>query len=104
MVKEQAVSKCNDNLKEAEKDKLRNSDKKVIINDIKVKCKPFYSLHKSIYNTKNPQRINRQRIKHYKSPTDQLLSPCSRKLDSYRSKCIVAKSTPMKLSFSSGTE
>lgn len=64
-------------------------------------------LHKSIFNMKTPSVENCQRVKKkpagkYESPTDQLLSPCSKKLNDYKVKFIASKSTPMRLSFNSG--
>lgn len=92
--------KCNQVLNEIEKDKTISDKRKFINNQSKL----LHHLHKSVYNMKHPPRITGQRKKHYESPTDQLLSPCSRKLIKYRSKCIVAKSTPIKLSFISNTK
>ncbi|CAG99747.1 Bns1/Spo12 [Kluyveromyces lactis] len=58
------------------------------------------SLHKAMFKKPSPHQLSEMKNK-FASPTDDLLSPCSQKLNDHRSKLFQAKSNPTKLNFQS---
>lgn len=58
------------------------------------------SLHKSMFKKPSPHQISELKNK-FASPTDEMLSPCSQKLNDHRSKLFQVKSNPTKLNFQS---
>ncbi|CCE64312.1 hypothetical protein TPHA_0H01040 [Tetrapisispora phaffii CBS 4417] len=98
----------------ATKNTNENSNKNNEIKSILVK-KPF-SLQKALFDKKHPshaikkynsksekQNKNNLRDK-FASPTDRLLSPCSKKLNDHKSKLFKVNSVPTKLTFNQKNE
>lgn len=61
------------------------------------------SLYKSMFKKPSPQQVSQMKNK-FASPTDELLSPCSQKLNAHRSKLFEVRSNPTKLNFQSQEE
>lgn len=59
------------------------------------------NLHKSMFKKPNPTAM--QIRNKFASPTDDMLSPCSQKLNEHKSKLFNAKANPTKLNFSAST-
>lgn len=96
-MKEEARPQC-DSTKKPKRDELMKMKAKGKLN-------PQIQLHKSIFRMKQPNLRKKKKITgKYESPTDRLLSPCSKKLSNFKTKFIENKTTPMKLSFSSGNK
>ncbi|CDO94783.1 unnamed protein product [Kluyveromyces dobzhanskii CBS 2104] len=58
------------------------------------------NLHKAMFKKPTPHQLSEIKNK-FASPTDDLLSPCSQKLNDHKSKLFQAKANPTKLSFQS---
>ncbi|SCV02249.1 LANO_0F16270g1_1 [Lachancea nothofagi CBS 11611] len=56
---------------------------------------PGSSLHRSMFKKQNPMPIKNK----FASPTDDMLSPCSQKLNEHKSKLFTSKANPTKLNF-----
>ncbi|SCV00016.1 LAMI_0G02322g1_1 [Lachancea mirantina] len=56
-------------------------------------------LHRSMF--KKPQAAELKSKSKFASPTDELLSPCSQKLNDHKSKLFSSKANPTKLNFAS---
>ncbi|CEP63128.1 Bns1p LALA0_S07e03004g [Lachancea lanzarotensis] len=59
------------------------------------------NLHRSMFKKQSQNQISLPVRNKFASPTDEMLSPCSQKLNDHKSKLFASKANPTKLNFAS---